>query len=377
MAILNRRTQTIRLQVVYCGAARAGKTTNLVRVHQRYPPASRSPLGTLQVAGRDLPNHFSARLAAVRDYQVVADFVSAPPMLTADDHELVEHADGIVFVAHSGVDMQGENLRALVIMRELIGATDDAGHLPIVFQWNGRDVDNAVKLKTLEQRLNPSKAPSVEAVAKDDIGVWETQRTLVGALIQRLTALLDEPGSVIGASAGDGRVFFPLRGVSFEAWSKRGRRKRRPITSLDLTEELKPRRVRVATSTTERVAPTPPPKQPSGDPVLEPLERIMARADVDAAAWVARDGRIIQSVDTGERLSLASRPLSAVSEHLKRAALTAGLEAPTSWCCTTRSGGWFVGEGEEGFHIAKGPGTGNVISTLRRIYGRPNPARGE
>jgi len=58
--------------------------------------------------------------------------------------------------------------------------------VPVVIQYNKRDLPGAVPLPDLEAKLNPEGWPSVEAVAVKGEGVMQTLKTLSKIVIERL-----------------------------------------------------------------------------------------------------------------------------------------------------------------------------------------------
>lgn len=98
-------------------------------------------------------------------------------------------ADGVVFVADSQrerFEAGKESLRDLYI--NLTENCEDYEKMPLVFQYNKRDVQSALSLEELERAFNPSGLPSCEAVASQGKGVTETLRIvckLVARSIQR------------------------------------------------------------------------------------------------------------------------------------------------------------------------------------------------
>ena len=58
--------------------------------------------------------------------------------------------------------------------------------IPLVFQWNKRDVPGAIATSVLSKQLNRRGAPEIEAVAVKGTGVWETQKLILGHTIEAL-----------------------------------------------------------------------------------------------------------------------------------------------------------------------------------------------
>ena len=60
--------------------------------------------------------------------------------------------------------------------------------IPIVFQYNKRDLPQVLSVEELRRALNPRRAPELEAVALRGEGVLETLGTLMARMMAELTA---------------------------------------------------------------------------------------------------------------------------------------------------------------------------------------------
>jgi signal recognition particle receptor subunit beta len=88
-------------------------------------------------------------------------------------------ADGIVFVVDSQAEKFEENVQSiseLEMNMRRIGK--DLATFPLVFQWNKRDMPNALPVQVLDRYLNRRRVPSFEAVAADGRGVFATLRSI-------------------------------------------------------------------------------------------------------------------------------------------------------------------------------------------------------
>jgi signal recognition particle receptor subunit beta len=102
-------------------------------------------------------------------------------------------ADGVVFVADSSPQafVQEANRRSLRELEQVIDGGREPGTgaawrpLPVVMQWNKRDVVEAVPLADLHRDLNGRQWPSVVATAATGQGVKETFKLLCQQVIAR------------------------------------------------------------------------------------------------------------------------------------------------------------------------------------------------
>jgi len=62
----------------------------------------------------------------------------------------------------------------------------DLNRIPLVFQYNKRDVQDVLSLHELESTFNPMKRPYFEAIANRGDGVMETLQTICQLIIDEL-----------------------------------------------------------------------------------------------------------------------------------------------------------------------------------------------
>jgi hypothetical protein len=100
---------------------------------------------------------------------------------------VLDGADGIVFVADSDPDREEANIISHEDMiRTLRERGRDPDNIPRVYQWNKRDLKRTIPVAALERALNPSRFPSVEAVATLGVGVQEAQEMVINWVLERL-----------------------------------------------------------------------------------------------------------------------------------------------------------------------------------------------
>jgi signal recognition particle receptor subunit beta len=62
----------------------------------------------------------------------------------------------------------------------------DLDKVPLVFQYNKRDLPNVVPVDEMRKSLNPRNAPDFEAVASDGTGVFDTLKAIAKLVIMQL-----------------------------------------------------------------------------------------------------------------------------------------------------------------------------------------------
>ena len=186
---VNQSRRQLCFKIVYYGPGLSGKTTNLVQLHQAYPAHQRGDLIQLDTeTERTLFfDYFPLSMGSIGGFQTKVDFFTVPgqSFYHATRRAVLEGADGIVFVADSRPDREQANL---VAHQDLVQSLASSGRaldgLPVVYQWNKRDVPRALPLRALERTLNPGGAPSLCATAAQGLGVWETQGTILKAVFE-------------------------------------------------------------------------------------------------------------------------------------------------------------------------------------------------
>ncbi|MCD6245381.1 GTPase domain-containing protein, partial [candidate division WOR-3 bacterium] len=101
---------------------------------------------------------------------------------------ILKGVDGIVFVADSQVERLEDNIDSLQNMLENLQEYNlNLTSVPLVLQYNKRDLPNISTVDELENILNPQKLPSFEAVAVQGIGVFETLKAISKLVIRNLS----------------------------------------------------------------------------------------------------------------------------------------------------------------------------------------------
>jgi signal recognition particle receptor subunit beta len=173
----NERQLTLKL--VYYGPPLSGKTSNLRALHAAVDKLNRGRLMTLDT--RDdrtlffdlLPIFFRASNFSFR---IKVYTVPGQPVHEATRKVVLTGADGVVFVADSRPDQQGANATSWSNLVANLGSLG-LGSLPVVVQYNKRDLPDAVPLADLD-RFGVETVE--EACAKQGVGVVPTFFELIG-----------------------------------------------------------------------------------------------------------------------------------------------------------------------------------------------------
>ena len=163
MATFVSERNEVSFKIVYCGAPRSGKTTNLLYIHKRLDPHFRGDLISLATEeDRTLFFDFlPVHAAEVGDFRAKFQLFTVPGQRAyARNREIVlQESDGIVFVADSSPDRVEANLEALQSVRQSLERNDlDPDEIPFVFQFNKRDLPQAMPPQEMDHYLHVTTA---------------------------------------------------------------------------------------------------------------------------------------------------------------------------------------------------------------------------
>lgn len=183
MSFVNYHTKEVNCKIVYYGPGLGGKTTNIQHVYKRTAAGNKGNMVTLNTENeRTLFFDFlPLDLAEIRGFKTRMHLYTVPGQVIyeASRKLILRGVDGIVFVADSQVDKMEANLESFEGLKANL---HELGHnpeqLPIVMQWNKRDLPNIVSVQDLEKKLNTFDFPSFEACALEGSGVFETLKSI-------------------------------------------------------------------------------------------------------------------------------------------------------------------------------------------------------
>jgi len=201
MAVLNHAIKQITAKLVYFGPGLCGKTTNLQWIHEHVAFRVKGQLVSLATeADRTLFFDFlPVEVPPIRGMKARVQIYTVPGQVFYESTRrmVLKGADAVVFVADSQEAMLASNLESLESLRRNLIANELDAALPLVLQYNKRDLKTALPLATLNARLNPRALPFHEAVAIKGTGVEETVKTALTLLFKSLSDLykVDAPAT--------------------------------------------------------------------------------------------------------------------------------------------------------------------------------------
>ncbi|MFW6051034.1 MAG: GTP-binding protein [Myxococcota bacterium] len=204
MAQVNPLTRELLIKLVYYGPGLGGKTTSLQRIHSSSPPETRGQIVSLATpVDRTLYFDFlPLRLPPVRDLHVRLQLFTVPGQVyfNATRKLVLTGADGVVFVADSQRERHDANLESLENLQENLAEQGrPIEDMPLVLQYNKRDLPNVLGIEELDRSLNPRGAPSFGTCATEGQGVLDALDKLVQMVLEDVSRRHDlgpvpEPG---------------------------------------------------------------------------------------------------------------------------------------------------------------------------------------
>jgi mutual gliding-motility protein MglA len=191
MVQINFAQKSVTVKIVYYGPGMSGKTTNLEVVHQRAPEGSRGDLTSISTDGdRTLFFDFMPLdLGTVAGMKTQFQIYTVPGQVYYNSTRklVLQGVDGVIFIGDSSASMMEENLESLRDLHEnLTEYGKDMATMPMVVQYNKRDLPDALPVEDLERALNPEGRPFFEAVANTGQGVFPTLKALAALVLDSI-----------------------------------------------------------------------------------------------------------------------------------------------------------------------------------------------
>ena len=191
MSTINFSSREITCKIVYYGPGLCGKTTNLQYVYAKTKPEARGKMIALNTeAERTLFFDFlPLSLGEIRGFRTRFHLYTVPGQVFYDASRklILKNVDGVVFVADSQIDRMDANLESLENLRiNLAEQGYDLDRIPLVVQYNKRDLPNVATMAELSGLLNPRRVPEYGAVAPTGVGVFDTLKAAAKLVLTEL-----------------------------------------------------------------------------------------------------------------------------------------------------------------------------------------------
>ncbi len=188
---INWKLRELNLKIVYYGPAMSGKTTNLQYIHAHTNPKMRGEMVSLKTR-EDRTIFFDflqLELGEIKGLKPKFNLYTVPGQVLyeASRKLVLQGADGIVFVADSQMARLPDNIQSFKTMkRQLTEMGLDPQRLPIVVQFNKRDLPGSAPVPVLSRLLASNGAPTFESVATEGRGVFETLKASINLVVSQV-----------------------------------------------------------------------------------------------------------------------------------------------------------------------------------------------
>ncbi len=191
MSFINHQKKEINCKIVYYGPGLGGKTTNIQYVYQKTSGDSKSDIVTLNTDNeRTLFFDFlPLDLGEIRGFRTRFHLYTVPGQVfyEASRKLILRGVDGIIFVADSQVEKMEANIESFKSLENnLTEQGYDIENIPLVLQWNKRDLPNTCPEEELERRLNKYDSPTFSSRAITGEGVFETLKMMSKLVLMNL-----------------------------------------------------------------------------------------------------------------------------------------------------------------------------------------------
>lgn len=190
MAFINKSAKEIQVKLVFYGPGRCGKTTNLLYINQKMNAKFMGKMISIDTRG-DKTLFFDflpLQLGRIRGFNIRVQLYTVPGQVLYNESRkmVLKGVDGIVFVADSMAVQREANKDSLQNLRDNLRDDNlDLDELPLVFQFNKRDLEGSVipvlgkdvMYKDLTSMLK-SPVPVIMGSALQGPGVFETLREI-------------------------------------------------------------------------------------------------------------------------------------------------------------------------------------------------------
>ncbi len=199
MVFFNWATMQMAAKIVYYGPGLCGKTSNLSYIYAKTNPNSRGEMVSLETES-DRTLFFDLlpiEVGTIGGFKTRLQLYTVPGQVFYNTTRklVLKGVDGLVFVADSQRPMREANIESFEsLVDNLVELGLEVKELPIVLQYNKRDLKNLLALEELNSDLNPDNDRSFfESEAINGVGVFETLKEITKLTLKKLRKRMVAP----------------------------------------------------------------------------------------------------------------------------------------------------------------------------------------
>ncbi|MAE72714.1 MAG: gliding-motility protein MglA [Bdellovibrionaceae bacterium] len=188
MSVINYNAKEIHCKIVYYGPSLSGKTTNMQWVYHKTNDQSKSELFSLptEVERTMFFDFLPLEVGEIRGFKTRFHLYTVPGQVVYDASRrlILQGLDGVIFVADSQEERMEENLNSLKNLElNLQRQGQDIEEIPLVFQYNKRDLPTALPVEQMSLALNRFDADEFDGCAHEGKGVFESLKSTSKSIV--------------------------------------------------------------------------------------------------------------------------------------------------------------------------------------------------
>jgi signal recognition particle receptor subunit beta len=217
MVFFNWATMQMAAKIVYYGPGLCGKTSNLSYIYAKTAPGSRGEMVSLETES-DRTLFFDLlpiEVGTIGGFKTRLQLYTVPGQVFYNTTRklVLKGVDGLVFVADSQRPMRDANIESF---ESLVDNLKEFGleisDLPLVLQYNKRDLGNILTIDELNSDLNPDGTFNFhEASAVNGDGVIETLKDVTKLTLKKLKVRMTAPDDSTAKTTISGPTVRPVR----------------------------------------------------------------------------------------------------------------------------------------------------------------------
>ena len=217
MVFFNWATMQMAAKIVYYGPGLCGKTSNLSYIYAKTSPNSRGEMVSLETES-DRTLFFDLlpiEVGTIGGFKTRLQLYTVPGQVFYNTTRklVLKGVDGLVFVADSQRPMRDANLESFASLVENLKEFGlEPSEIPIVLQFNKRDLSNILTIDELNDDLNPNGAfPFQEASAVNGDGVITTLKEITKITLKHLRSRMSAPEATARKGKGGAPTARPVK----------------------------------------------------------------------------------------------------------------------------------------------------------------------
>ncbi len=183
MSLLNYNSKEIHCKIIYYGPTGSGKTSNIKWICRN---TQDQKLDVFSIPLKTKPSTFFDFLpldvGTIRGFKTRFHLYTIPgnKLFETSQKLLLKGLDGIVFVADSQKEKMAENKEAMEKLKQYLNEESlSLEKIPMVIQYNKRDLQNIHSVTQMRTALNHYNHPDFSACAEKGQNVFEPLKTLL------------------------------------------------------------------------------------------------------------------------------------------------------------------------------------------------------